>query len=98
MNTPKRFIHLGLFTLVLLALVTAGCGGANGADSTPAEDAAANDAPAQRSIRIETLMLQPDVFEDVIELTGTVESVNDATLSAQSSGTVEVLTPLGRMI
>ena len=97
MNTPKRIIHLGLFTLVLLALVTAGCGGANGADTAPAETDA-NNAPAQRSIRIETLMLQPGTFEDVIELTGTVESVNDATLSAQSAGTVEMLTPLGRRV
>ena len=97
MNTPKRINHLGLLTLVLAALVTAGCGGANGADGSSAE-ATDEDGPARRSIRIEALVLKPDTFEDVIELTGTVESVNDATLSAQSAGTVEVLTPLGRRV
>jgi membrane fusion protein (multidrug efflux system) len=45
---------------------------------------------------VETLQLQPNAFEDVIELTGTVESLNDATLSAQSSGTVDYIAPLGR--
>ncbi len=97
MNTSKRIIHLSLFTLVLAALVTAGCGGANGADGSAAA-ATDEDGTAVRSIRIEALVLTPDTFEDVIELTGTVESVNDATLSAQSAGTVEELTALGRRV
>ena len=97
MNTPKRYIPLSLFTLVLLALVAAGCGGADGSDGT-ATAATGEDGLAQRSIRIETLVLQPTTFEDVIELTGAVESVNDATLSAEAAGTVEMLTPLGRRV
>lgn len=95
--TSKRNIHLGLFTLMLLALVTAGCGGANGDDGT-ATETSPDEGTARRSMRVESLVLQPTTFEDIIELTGTVEAVNDAVLSAQSSGTVELLTPLGRRV
>jgi len=45
---------------------------------------------------VETLILNPTTFEDVIERTGTVAAIHDATLSAQSSGTVEMLLPLGQ--
>ncbi|MCH8961315.1 MAG: efflux RND transporter periplasmic adaptor subunit [Bacteroidetes bacterium] len=91
MKTPD--INTGLLTLTLLALAVAGCAGADGSDGTAT--ATDEDGVARRSVRIETLVLQPTTFEDVIELTGTVESLNDATLSAQSAGTVEYLAPLG---
>ncbi len=91
MKTPD--INTGLLPLTLLALAVAGCAGADGSDGTAT--ATDEDRVARRSIRIETLVLQPTTFEDIIELTGTVESLNDATLSAQSAGTVEYLAPLG---
>ena len=47
---------------------------------------------------METLLLTPDIFEDVIEVTGSVEAIHDATLSARSSGTVESLVPLGKLV
>lgn len=76
-----------------LLLLAAGCGGADGRN-VPAEDGA--EPPA--GLRVETLLLAPDVFEDVIEVTGSVEAIHDATLSAQSSGTVESLAPLGKIV
>ena len=96
MKTLKHPINAGLLTLTLLALAVAGCAGADGSDGTAATTD--EDATARRSVRVETLTLQPTTFEDVIELTGTVESLNDATLSAQSAGTVEYLAPLGRRV
>ncbi len=77
----------------LLLLVAAGCGGVDGR-GIPAEET--EDAPT--GLRVETLLLAPDVFEDVIEVTGSVEAIHDATLSAQSSGTLETLAPLGKLV
>ena len=76
-----------------LLIITAGCGGADGR-SVPAEAPAS----APTGLRVETLLLTPDVFEDVIEVTGSVEAIHDATLSARSSGTVESLVPLGKLV
>lgn len=81
------------FLFLVALLVLAGCGGANGSESAPAED-----GTTQRSVRVETLILEPTTFEDVIELTGSVEATNDAMLSAQSAGTVQYLAPLGRQL
>jgi len=88
---PIRTRHLShsLWLLALVALVAMGC---NNADGSNGEE---NGAPAERQIRVETLLLEPSRFEDVIELTGTVEALNDANLSAQASGTVEYLADLG---
>lgn len=86
--------NLSLACIAVTALLAAGCGGADGADN----DVAAASAESVRKTRVESLLLKPGVFKDVIELTGTVEAINDATLSAQSAGTVEMLAPLGRHV
>lgn len=49
----------------------------------------------QPAPRVETLTLSPGAFEDVIEITGSVEALNDATLSAQASGTITRLVERG---
>ena len=77
----------------VLLLAVAGCGGADGR-GVPAEEPVGPPA----GLRVETLLLAPDVFEDVIEVTGSVEAIHDATLSAQSAGTVESLAPLGTTV
>lgn len=94
MNRFQNFTQSLFLVLALLALVAAGCGGADGSDEARDD----NGEPATRSVRVETLVLQPTTFEDVIQITGTVKSSNDATLSAQSSGTLEYLAPLGRTV
>jgi membrane fusion protein (multidrug efflux system) len=47
---------------------------------------------------VETLVLAPTLFEDVVQVTGAVEAIDDAVLSAQSAGTVTSLAPLGRVV
>ena len=93
--TGRRACPLAV-CVVLLALAIAplsGCGGqpqnAQGAAPVTGE------SPA---IRIETLVLEPTLFEDVIQLTGSVEALEDARLSAQTAGTVVALAPLGRSL
>ncbi|NBC19062.1 MAG: efflux RND transporter periplasmic adaptor subunit [Bacteroidetes bacterium] len=89
MHTVTRHLSHSLWLLALVALVLVGCNNADGSEGE------AEDAQAQRQIRVETLLLEPSRFEDIIELTGTVEALNDAALSAQASGTVEYLADLG---
>lgn len=85
---PRHFSH-SLWLLALVALVLVGCNNADGSNGE------AESTTTQRQIRVETLLLEPSRFEDIIELTGTVEALNDAALSAQASGTVEYLADLG---
>ncbi len=77
------------FTAFAGALVLAGCSG---------PDAATDDAPVFRTVRVETMVVQPTTFEDVIEVTGTIAAVDDAVLSAQASGTVVSLKDLGTFV
>ncbi len=85
-----RLTALGGLVLMLLN----GCASPDA--SAPASDTAL--AAAKRRVRVELLELHPTRFVDWIELTGTVEATYDATLSAQASGTVEYLAPLGRQV
>ena len=76
---------------VLLLTILAACGGdANSATNTDGEEG--------RVLRVETLVLKPTEFEDVVQITGTVEALDDAVLSAQTAGTVTLLAPLGRSV
>ncbi len=81
-------------TFCVLALALVGCAGSDGAGDKEQAEA----APAQRSVRVETLVLDPTGFEDVVELTGSVGATDDATLSAQASGTVVSLAERGRFV
>ena len=91
----RRFVKsaAGLLTVLLAlvaAMVLAGCGN----ESNDAQGA----AQEVRAVRVETLVLSPTSFEDVIQITGSVEALDDATLSAQASGTVVALAPLGSTV
>jgi len=79
---------LGAVLLLGVAVGTSGC------SEEPVSDASAQDA-APPATRVETLVLRPTSFTDVIELTGSVEALDDATLSAQTSGTVTMLRDRG---
>ncbi len=86
----RNILATGLFSFCAAALL-AGCGTEpqNAARSAPASVA------EERAIRVETLVLEPTVFRDVIQLTGSVDAFDDARLSAQTSGTVIAVAPLG---
>jgi len=91
-SDTKRFAPI-IFGLWGLMAALTGCGGAPANSADPLEEVSTS-----TDARVETLVLVPDVFEDLIEISGAVESVDDALLSAQTAGTVEMLIPLGRSV
>ncbi|MDX1740086.1 MAG: efflux RND transporter periplasmic adaptor subunit [Rhodothermales bacterium] len=92
----QRFSYL----IVIAALVTSsailGCGSSEDAGS--AASAAPVSESQRRLVRVETRTITPGEFTDVIELTGSVEANDDATLSAQTAGTIRYLLPLGATV
>lgn len=55
-------------------------------------------AKSTRAVRVETQILEPRTYEERIELAGALEAKQDATLSAQSAGTVTSLLDLGTLV
>ena len=90
----REFARSAAFLTALLALVAAvglaGCGN----ETNDAQGAATEG----RSVRVESMRLTPSSFEDVIQVTGNDEALDVAVLSAQASGTVVALAPLGTMV
>lgn len=87
-----RLIILRPTTLALVAsLALAACGG---------EEAETDEsvAPADRAIPVDVVVAQPGLFEDSIQLTGTVEADNDATLSPDIPGTLTYVAPVGTFV
>lgn len=80
MTTSNRFSWTGLLTVLLAASLMAGCGSGQAND--------AESASSRTLTRVETLLLEPQSFDDIIEVTGTIEALDDAALSAQASGTL----------
>ena len=72
------------------ALVLAACGGEEAPE--PAEP------PADRAVPVDVLVATPGLFEDSIQLTGTVEADNDATLSPDVPGTLTYVAPVGTFV
>lgn len=81
-----KTIYPAIFALLFLI----GCSAPEDAEPDQAVATTAEEtAPStRRQVRVETLRLQPSTFEDVIEVTGSVEAINDATVSAQAIGTL----------
>src|SRR5690606_29409213 len=53
---------------------------------------------ADTAVPVEVVAVEPAPFEDVIELTGSVEAPADATLGAEAAGTLTYLAPLGAFV
>jgi RND family efflux transporter MFP subunit len=80
---------LALAALLAGALVLApGCSDGQASNSDP-------ETSTRPATRVETLLLVPTSFTDVIEVTGSVEALDDATLSAQTDGPVTMLVDRG---
>ena len=77
--------------LIGVLALTSGCG------DEQVSDASAK-APTQPKTRVETLVLEPSTFTDIIDLTGSVEALDDATLSSQTDGTVTMLRDRGTRV
>lgn len=91
MNALRQHRWLLLTATLSPLLSSTGCEPA-GAKAPVTVDAAARSAPA---VRVETSVLEPRTFEERIELAGALEAKQDATLSAQSAGTITSLVDLG---
>jgi len=93
MIPPRDRLRLGVLSTVvfLFVLATSGCGNGNASEAT-------STARTPQLTRVETLLLEPTSFTDIIEVTGSVEALDDATLSAQTSGTVTTLTDRGTRV
>lgn len=102
-------IHRGAASVLIVAVfaaVFAGCGSDSGdrdvtddSGTASAQAVAGNsDADETRTVRVETIELVPESFEDLIQVTGSLEAPDDALLSAQSSGTVTSLVPIGTSV
>ncbi|MDX1440281.1 MAG: hypothetical protein R3284_10310, partial [Rubricoccaceae bacterium] len=86
-------LRTNLFALLTAAsFVVAGCGGEAAQSTDEAGEGGANVIP------VNVLVAEPALFEDLIEITGTVDSPGDATLGAESSGVVTYLAPLGSFV
>ncbi|TDI74934.1 MAG: efflux RND transporter periplasmic adaptor subunit, partial [Bacteroidetes bacterium] len=82
-----------LIPALLIACLFAAC--SDQAAESPAE---ATSGPTVRTVRVETIQISPQPFEEIIALIGIVQSPNDARLSSQSIGTLIARQPLGTRI
>ena len=88
-----------LFLPLALAFVLTACNN-DAADDTEAA------SEIDRSIPVDVIVAEPGLFEDVIELTGSVDALHavftkdteDATLGAETAGTLTYLAPLGSFV
>ena len=85
--------RLAAAVLVLPMLLTLSACGGDAAEPEPEAATAESTATPVEVVRIDRAM-----FRDVIELTGTVEAPDDATLSAETAGTLTALAPLGTTV
>lgn len=92
MTNTIRYTFIGL---LVLAAACSNPDQEDGASSTPAPTEM---GVGDRAVRVETVTVATGSFEEIIELTGSVEAVDDAILSARSSGTVIRITELGRRV
>lgn len=102
----NRFIP---FTSVafLAAILVMGCSDAPAADTDasgplPTEESSASTpdtaVQSERSVRVNTLTVQPTTFHEIIAITGSVAAPEDASLSAQFAGSLTFLADVGSRI
>ncbi len=77
----------GLTTLFLITLFIASC-----------EEAEEDDEPRYRQIAVETLKLEPKLFEEYISVTGRVEAIEDAIVSTEAGGRVQNIVRRGQRV
>lgn len=82
-----------LAPLALLLALLAACG-----PDAPEEAPAAEAAGEHPALAVEVVTVEPSTFEDVIEMTGTIEAPNDVTLTPEVGGTLTYLAPLGAAV
>jgi len=85
---------VGLFLSV--SILTTGCGDSAANGEQAIEEASAT--AIVRTVRVNTITMAPGSFEEIIPLTGTLFAPNDASLSAQTSGTIVEMVEIGTRV
>ncbi|MEM6326270.1 MAG: efflux RND transporter periplasmic adaptor subunit [Bacteroidota bacterium] len=85
-------LSLLLLALALPASVLIGCQPPDATTEAETDDA------TDTGIPVEVVIADPDFFEDAIEITGTVDAPNDATLSPDVPGTLTYVAPIGAFV
>ncbi|MDE2995308.1 MAG: efflux RND transporter periplasmic adaptor subunit [Bacteroidota bacterium] len=106
MNPMNRNFLILLSSSVLVAVLVSGCGAspeaAASTDSDRSEETATQTPDAgvsnSRTVRVSTLRVEPGVFEEIVPLTGSVTAPQDASLSAQTAGTLIELVSVGTQV
>jgi len=90
MNKMKNYA-LKLLSIAAISLLIVSCGESeeNGDD---------NDASGARLMPVETVIIEPDDFEDFVRVSGTVEALEDATVSAEISGRILTIKERGERV
>jgi membrane fusion protein (multidrug efflux system) len=88
------------FLVLFVAMAVGSCGGdARAGDAEGAESPASGQPSFQRVINVEVQRVEPQPFQEIIRITGTVQANQDVTLSAEESGVVrELLVPRGASV
>ena len=90
----KRKNVLYFASLAILAVILVACGGTENDDDSTQQIIIST----SRMVRVNTLFVELTSFEEIISITGTVSAPSDASLSAQSAGTVVELLELGSRV
>lgn len=104
MTTLPLTMKRTLFAFLLLltpALFVLGCSDPSNAEDGASPEATATgttESPAQRIIRVSVLEMTPSTFEEIVPITGSVTAPQDASLSAQSAGTLLELAEVGTRV
>lgn len=75
---------------ILLLIVIAGC--SNGDENSDEQ------SESTRLVAVETIVMEADSFDDYIRLTGTVEAIDDATISAEAQGRILNIAERGEQV
>ncbi|TVR56754.1 MAG: efflux RND transporter periplasmic adaptor subunit [Gemmatimonadales bacterium] len=88
------------FLVLFVAMAVGACGDdARAGDAAGTESQATGQASFQRVINVEVQRVEPQPFQEIIRVTGTVQANQDVTLSAEESGVVrELLVPRGASV
>lgn len=104
-GSTRRTAVLGFAGLLVSALLV-GCGtGGSSTDTATSDGGASADtvdaqtaAASRRAVPVEIQTVRPRTFRDVVQVTGSVEALRDAIISAEVGGRVESIARLGERL
>ena len=90
----NKLNRTSLLFLLALSIGISACGGASAETDQPEAAAQSN----ERIVKVNTYQLSLSTFEDIIPLTGVLAAPQDASLSAQTAGTVTEIVEVGHSV